>query len=45
MGKRTRLWRWAAVIIIGAFLLTAPACGKKADPIPPADKTSSQTKG
>jgi hypothetical protein len=33
--KRTCLWRCALLIIIGAFLLNVPACGKKADPIPP----------
>jgi len=35
MGKRTRLWRLALVIIMGIFLLACPACGKKGDPIPP----------
>jgi hypothetical protein len=34
MGKRTRLWRLALVIIMGIFLLACPACGKKGDPIP-----------
>jgi predicted small lipoprotein YifL len=29
------LWRWVLVIIMGLFLLTLPACGKKGDPIPP----------
>jgi predicted small lipoprotein YifL len=35
MGKRTRLCRYALIIIIGIFLLTVPACGKKGDPLPP----------
>jgi predicted small lipoprotein YifL len=35
MGKRTRLCRYALVIIMGLFLLTLPACGRKGDPIPP----------
>ncbi len=33
--KRTRLWRRAAVIIMGLFLLAGTACGKKGDPLPP----------
>ena len=35
MGKRTCLWRCALLIIIGAFLLNVPACGKKGAPTPP----------
>ena len=35
MGKRTRLWRSAVVIIMSIFLLTLSACGKQGDPIPP----------
>jgi predicted small lipoprotein YifL len=35
MGKRTRLCRYALIIIIGIFLLTVPACGKKGDPLLP----------
>mgnify|MGYP000873916897 CR=1 FL=1 len=33
--KRRRLWRRAAVIIMGLFLLGGAACGKKGDPVPP----------
>ncbi len=33
--KRTHLWRGAAVIIMGLFLLSGAACGKKGDPVPP----------
>ena len=43
MGKRTRLWRWAAVIIMGLFLLAGMACGKKGDPLPPEQPKASQS--
>lgn len=33
--KRRRLWRRAAVIIMGLFLAAGAACGKKGDPVPP----------
>ena len=33
--RRTSLWRRAAVIIMGLFLLAGTACGKKGDPLPP----------
>jgi len=40
--KRTRLWRWSAVIIMGLFLLAGTACGKKGDPLPPDPPKAAQ---
>jgi hypothetical protein len=43
--KRTRLCRCALVIIIGIFLLTVPACGKKGDPLPPKTPKANTSAG
>jgi len=40
--KRTRLCRWAAIIIMGLFLLAGMACGKKGDPLPPEPPKAAQ---
>ena len=40
--RRRRLWRWAAVIIMGLFLLAGTACGKKGDPLPPEQPKAAQ---
>lgn len=35
LGQRSFWTRGLLIIIMGVFLLTVPACGKKGDPIPP----------